>query len=72
MRKSNRSIHRIGSSTTTGCEGERRRAGCRANVNLEESLVGAIQDRAMFLANLAVIRTADEMTGALLDDEALV
>jgi len=26
----------------------------------------------MFLANLAVIRTADEMTGALLDDEALV
>jgi len=26
----------------------------------------------MFLANLAVIWTADEMTGALLDDEALV
>ncbi len=40
------------------------------NVNLEENLVGARQDRAMFLANLAVIRTADEMTGALLDDEA--
>lgn len=39
------------------------------NVNLEENLVGALQDRAMFLANLAVIRTADEMTGALLDDE---
>ncbi len=40
------------------------------NVNLEENLVGARQDRAMFLANLAVIWTADEMTGALLDDEA--
>jgi flagellar basal-body rod protein FlgC len=40
------------------------------NVNLEENLVGAIQDRAMFLANVAVIRTADEMSGALLDEEA--
>lgn len=40
------------------------------NVNLEENLVGARQDRAMFLANLEVIRTEDEMTGALLDDEA--
>lgn len=40
------------------------------NVNLEENLVGARQDRTMFLANLEVIRTADEMTGALLDDEA--
>jgi len=39
------------------------------NVNLEENLVGAMQDRAMFMANLAVIRTADEMSGALLDDE---
>ena len=39
------------------------------NVNVEENLVGALQDRAMFLANLAVIRTADEMNGALLDDE---
>lgn len=40
------------------------------NVNLEENLVGMRQDRAMFMANLAVIRTEDEMTGALLDDEA--
>ena len=40
------------------------------NVNLEENLVGAIQDRAMFLANVAVIRAADEMSGALLDEEA--
>ena len=40
------------------------------NVNLEENLVGARQDRAMFLANIAVVRTADEMNGALLDDEA--
>ena len=39
------------------------------NVNLEEELVGALQDRAMFVANLAVIRTEDEMIGALLDDE---
>ena len=39
------------------------------NVNLEENLVGALQDRAMFMANLAVIRTEDEMIGALLDDE---
>lgn len=40
------------------------------NVDLAEELVGMRQDRAMFLANLAVIRTEDEMTGALLDDEA--
>ena len=40
------------------------------NVDLEKELVGARQDRAMFLANLAVIRAEDEMTGALLDDEA--
>ena len=40
------------------------------NVNLEEDLVGARQDRAMYLANLAVIQTEDEMTGALLDDVA--
>jgi len=40
------------------------------NVSLEENLVGAIQDRAMFLANVEVIRTADEMIGALLDDDA--
>ncbi len=39
------------------------------NVNLEENLVGALQDRTMFMANLAVIRTEDEMIGALLDDE---
>jgi flagellar basal body rod protein FlgC len=39
------------------------------NVSLEEELVGTLQDRAMFMANLAVIRTADEMTGQLLDDE---
>ena len=39
------------------------------NVSLEEELVGARQDRAMYLANLAVIRTEDEMAGALLDDE---
>jgi flagellar basal-body rod protein FlgC len=40
------------------------------NVDLAEELVGTRQDRAMFLANLEVIRTADEMAGALLDDEA--
>lgn len=40
------------------------------NVDLAEEIVGTRQDRAMFLANVAVIRTADEMFGALLDDEA--
>lgn len=40
------------------------------NVDLAEEIVETRQDRAMFLANLAVIRTADEMNGALLDDEA--
>lgn len=40
------------------------------NVDLAEEIVGTRQDRAMFLANLEVIRTADEMAGALLDDEA--
>ena len=40
------------------------------NVDLAEEIVGTMQDRSMFLANLAVIRTADEMAGALLDDEA--
>ena len=39
------------------------------NVSLEEELVGAIQDRAMYMANLEVIRIEDEMAGALLDDE---
>lgn len=39
------------------------------NVNLEENLVGALLDRVMFLANVAVIRTANEMNGALLDEE---
>ena len=38
-------------------------------VNLEADLVGSIQDRTMFVANLAVMRTQDEMIGALLDDE---
>lgn len=40
------------------------------NVDLAEEIVGSRQDRAMFMANLAVIRTEDEMAGALLDDEA--
>ncbi len=40
------------------------------NVNLEEEVVGMRQDRAAWMANLAVIRTADEMAGALLDAEA--
>jgi flagellar basal-body rod protein FlgC len=42
------------------------------NVNLEEDLAGALQDRAMFMANLAVIRTEDDMIGALLDDEVWI
>jgi flagellar basal body rod protein FlgC len=37
--------------------------------NLEADLVGSIQDRTMFVANLAVMRTQDETIGALLDDE---
>ena len=40
------------------------------NVDLAEEIVGTLQDRTMFLANAAVVRTADEMTGALLDEEA--
>ena len=39
------------------------------NIQLEDEFVGVLQDRAMFMANLAVIRTADEMAGQLLDDE---
>ena len=39
------------------------------NVNLEEELVGTRLDRHQFMANLAVIRTADEMAGELLDRE---
>ena len=37
------------------------------NVDLVDELVQVRQDRTLFLANLAVFRTADEMTGALLD-----
>lgn len=35
--------------------------------SLEADLVGQLQDRNHFLANLSVFRTYDEMTGALLD-----
>ena len=38
------------------------------NLNMEENLMGLLQDRAMFVANLAVVKTGDEMTGALLND----
>ncbi len=34
---------------------------------LEADLVGPLQDKHAFLANLSVFRTYDEMTGALLD-----
>ena len=40
------------------------------NVSLEEEIIGMRQDRAAWEANLAVMRTADEMAGYLLDDEA--
>ena len=40
------------------------------NVNLDEEIVGMRQDRHAYMANLAVMRTADEMAGALFDDEA--
>ena len=39
------------------------------NVNLDEEIVGMRQDRHAYMANLAVIRTADEMAGALLDEK---
>ena len=34
---------------------------------LERDLIGQLQAKSAFLANLAVFRTADEMSGALLD-----
>ena len=40
------------------------------NVSLEEEVVGMSRDRTAWMANLAVMRTADEMTGYLLDQEA--
>jgi len=40
------------------------------NVSLEEEIVGMRRDRTYWMANLAVMRTADEMSGYLLDEEA--
>jgi flagellar basal-body rod protein FlgC len=40
------------------------------NVSLEEEVVGMRRDRTYWMANLAAMRTADEMAGALLDEEA--
>lgn len=42
----------------------------RPNVNLGSELVNMQQAKTMFSANLKVIRTADDMMGALLDSKA--
>ena len=42
----------------------------RPNVNLDTELVNMQQAQTMYSANLKVIRTADDMMGALLDSEA--
>ncbi len=38
-----------------------------SSVNLEQELVGVMTSRRGFEANLAVVRTADEMLGTLID-----
>lgn len=49
-----------------GVQWQPARAGLEGHA-LEADLVGQWQDRNAFLANLAVFRTHDAMTGALLD-----
>ena len=48
-------------------EASARRAAADPLNNLEQETVQRIQDKTAFSANAAVLKTADEMTGALLD-----
>lgn len=48
-------------------EASARRTAADPLNNLEQETVQRIQDKAAFSANAAVMRTADDMTGTLLD-----
>lgn len=48
-------------------EASARRTAAQPLDNLEQETVQRIQDRVAFSANAAVLKTADDMTGTLLD-----